>query len=143
MINDESIEHLYLCTDHLNKINIKFNIAMKLVQKYMIQNSNDPLKVIPKEYHSYLNIFSEEKVKHFLPPQKWNHHIDLLPTFKPKAFPNYKLAPKGMEELDKFLDENLEKGFIHPLKSPMASPFFFIGKKDQKLQPCQDLNTHM
>ena len=41
-------------------------------------------------------------------------------------------------ELDKFIDENLAKGYIRPLKSPMALPFIFISKKDGKLQPCQD-----
>ena len=47
--------------------------------------------------------------------------------------------------MDKFLKENLEKGYIRPSQSPMASPFFFVGKKDGKLRPCQDyryLNEH-
>ena len=41
-------------------------------------------------------------------------------------------------KLDKFIDENLAKGYIRPSKSPMAWPFVFISKKDGKLQPCQD-----
>jgi len=42
-------------------------------------------------------------------------------------------------ELDKFLKENLEKGYIRPSQSPMASPFFFVSKKEEgKLRPCQD-----
>ncbi len=41
-------------------------------------------------------------------------------------------------ELDKFLDENLSSGRIWPSKSPMASPFFFVKKKDGKLRPVQD-----
>jgi hypothetical protein len=36
-------------------------------------------------------------------------------------------------ELDKFLKENLKKGYIWPSQSPMASPFFFVSKKDGKL----------
>ncbi len=42
------------------------------------------------------------------------------------------------EQLDKFLDENLESGRIHPSKSPFASPFFFVKKKDSTLRPVQD-----
>jgi hypothetical protein len=38
----------------------------------------------------------------------------------------------------KFLKENLEKGYIRSSQSPMASPFFFVSKKNGKLQPCQD-----
>ena len=47
-------------------------------------------------------------------------------------------------ELDKFLDEQLKKGYIKPSKSPLASPVFFIKKKDGKLWLIQDywrLNT--
>ena len=55
------------------------------------------------------------------------------------------LTPQEQIELDKFLKENLEKGYIRPSQSPMASPFFFVDKKDGKLRPCQDywyLNEH-
>jgi len=48
------------------------------------------------------------------------------------------------DALTEFLNEQLQKGYIRPLKSPYASPFFFIKKKDGKLQPVQDyrkLNT--
>ncbi|THH01637.1 hypothetical protein EW145_g6879 [Phellinidium pouzarii] len=48
------------------------------------------------------------------------------------------MTPKEELALDKFLTENLCKGYIRPSKSPMASPFFFIGKKDNTLRPCQD-----
>jgi len=44
-----------------------------------------------------------------------------------------------------FLDEQLKKGYIRLSKSPYASPFFFIKKKDGKLHPVQDyrkLNKH-
>ena len=42
------------------------------------------------------------------------------------------------EELDRFITENLEKGYIVPSKSPMASPVFFVKKKDGKLRLIQD-----
>src|SRR5882757_27500 len=41
-------------------------------------------------------------------------------------------------ELDRFLEENLRKGYITPSKSPIASPVFFIKKKDGKLRLIQD-----
>ena len=43
--------------------------------------------------------------------------------------------------LDKFIDEQLLKGYIEPSKSPYASPFFFVKKKDGKLRPVQDYRT--
>ena len=42
------------------------------------------------------------------------------------------------DELDRFLKDNLRKGYIVPSKSPIASPVFFIKKKDGKLQLVQD-----
>ena len=57
----------------------------------------------------------------------------------------YNLTPEEQSELDNFLKEILEKGYIRPSQSPMASPFFFVDKKDRKLRPCQDyryLNEH-
>ena len=67
-------------------------------------------------------------------------------NFTPKSFKAYNLTPQEQIELDKFLKENLNKGYIRPSQSPMGSPFFFVDKKDGKLIPCQDyqyLNEHM
>ena len=58
--------------------------------------------------------------------------------FEPKSFKNYSLTPQEQIKMEKFLKENLEKGYIQPSKSPMASPFFFVDKKDGKLRPTQD-----
>jgi len=40
--------------------------------------------------------------------------------------------------VQKFLNDKLEKGYICESKSPYASPFFFVRKKDRKLRPVQD-----
>jgi hypothetical protein len=47
-------------------------------------------------------------------------------------------SPIEQEELDWFLENNLQKGYIQPSKSPIASPVFFVKKKDGKLQFVQD-----
>jgi hypothetical protein len=48
------------------------------------------------------------------------------------------MSPAEQVELDKWLEENLAKGYLQPSKSPMASPVFFIKKKDGKLRLVQD-----
>ena len=53
--------------------------------------------------------------------------------FEPKLFKNYNLTPAEQLKLDNFLREILEKGYIQPSESPMASLFFFVSKKDGKL----------
>ena len=100
---------------------------------------------IPKEFHKFLDVFSEEKAAWFPEPRQWDHKIEIKDTFIPKSFKTYNLTPQEQIELDKFLKENLEKGYIWPSQSPMASPFFFVDKKDGKVWPCQDyryLNEH-
>ena len=50
----------------------------------------------------------------------------------------YPLNRDEQTQLDAFLKDNLDMGRIRSSKSPMASPFFFIKKKDGKLRPVQD-----
>ncbi|SJL16260.1 uncharacterized protein ARMOST_19780 [Armillaria ostoyae] len=65
--------------------------------------------------------------------------LELVPNAKStldcKVYP---LNRDEQEQLDKFLDENLESGCITESKSPFASPFFFVKKKDGSLRPIQD-----
>jgi hypothetical protein len=53
----------------------------------------------------------------------------------------YRLTPKEEVTLKEYIMDHLHKGYIKPSKSPMASPFFFIDKKDGKLHPVQDYRT--
>jgi hypothetical protein len=63
----------------------------------------------------------------------------MKPGFEPKSFKAYSLTLEEHDQQEKFIKENLEKGYIRPLKFPMASPFFFVAKKEKgKLRPTQD-----
>ena len=86
----------------------------------------------------YHDVFDKKKAEQFPEPQPWDHAIDLKPDFVPKDCKVYPLTPQGHTEMDKFIDENLAKGYVQPSKSPMASPFFFVAKKSGDLWPCQD-----
>jgi hypothetical protein len=74
-----------------------------------------------------------------LPPRRpWDHAIELKPDAKPIASKIYPLSCTEQDELDKFLEEHLASGRIQTSKSPIASPFFFVKKKDGALRPVQD-----
>ena len=64
--------------------------------------------------------------------------IELIPDAKPVNCKVYPITPNKQVELDQFLHENLASGHIHPSKLPMASPVFFIKKKDGTLHLVQD-----
>src|SRR4051794_979127 len=67
-----------------------------------------------------------------------DHMIKLVPNVQPINCKIYPPNPNEQKQLDKFLKENLQSGRIRPSKSPMASPFFFVKKKDGTLTPVQD-----
>ena len=117
-------------TTSINKINVATELAIKENSK---KEEKTDKELVPEEFHKYLDIFSEEKAHRFPEPRPWDHKIKMKEGFELKSFKNYNLTPAEQLELDKFLKENLEKGYIRPSQSPMASPFFFVGKKDGKL----------
>src|SRR6266481_1471900 len=90
------------------------------------------------QYHDFKDIFSKEAFDE-LPPQKvWDHAIDLSPGIELPHSRTFPLSPAEQKELDDFLWENLVNGHIHPSKSPMGAPVFFIKKKDGSLHLMQD-----
>jgi hypothetical protein len=111
----------------------KTNIAMELaIENNSKKTDKTDEQLVLAEYHKYLDIFSEEKAHRFPKSRPWNYKIKIKEGFEPKSFKNYNLTPAEQIELDKFLKENLKKGYIRPSQSPMASPFFFVSKKDGK-----------
>ncbi|SJL15094.1 uncharacterized protein ARMOST_18576 [Armillaria ostoyae] len=96
-------------------------------------------QMVPESYRDFKDLFSKENFDDLPVRKPWDHAIELVPNAKNtldcKVYP---LNPIEQKELDRFLDENLASGRIKPSKSPMASPFFFVKKKDGTLRPVQD-----
>ena len=94
-------------------INAKMSMATEIQAELNRKKKDLPLeKQIPKEFHDFLDIFSEEKVARFPESRPWDHKIELKVTFIPKSFKTYNLTLEEQTELDDFLKENLEKGCI-------------------------------
>ena len=114
-------------------------IATQLAAEAADKTERPWYQQVPKEYHQYGKVFSDKAAQRFPEKRPWDHAIDLLPTAPTHL--NCKVYPLGesqQELLDKFLEEHLKKGYIRRSKSPYASPFFFVKKKDGKLRPVQD-----
>ncbi|THH03884.1 hypothetical protein EW145_g5927 [Phellinidium pouzarii] len=98
-----------------------------------------PLKdSIPAHYHNFIHLFEKKAAEQFPIERPYDHAINLKPDFIPRDCKLYSMTPQEEVALDEFLTENLRKGYIRLSKSPMASPFFFVDKKDGTLRPCQD-----
>lgn len=96
-------------------------------------------EMIPPEYRRHATVFSESESERLPEHQPWDHAIELVPgapeTMRTKIYP---MSLNKQEELNRFLKDNLRKGYIRPSKSPLASPVFFVKKKDGKLRFVQD-----
>ena len=120
-------------------INAKTSNAIEFHLKHDEKKDNLPVEeMIPEAYHEYLDLFSETNADRFPESRSWDHKIELEEGFEPKSFKTNNLTPEEQTELDKWIKENLDKEYIQPSQSPMASPFFYVKKKDGKLRPCQE-----
>jgi hypothetical protein len=114
-------------------------ISQRLAEAFK-RNSQptDYEKHIPPHLCDFQSVFSKESFDDLPESKLWDHAIELVADAAPKSCKVYPLAASEQKELDTFLKENLESGWICPSKSPMASPVFFIKKKDGGLCLVQD-----
>ncbi|KNZ76094.1 hypothetical protein J132_00248 [Termitomyces sp. J132] len=89
--------------------------------------------VVPPYLHAFEDGFSKALFDLLLEHKRWDYAIKLLPDFTLSSCKVYPLTPREQDELDAFLQENLDSSCICPSKSLMASPVFFIKKKDDSL----------
>lgn len=95
-------------------------------------------EMVPEQYREFTKVFSKPASERLPERKVYDHAIELVPDAKMFHSRVYPIPPNEQAALDKFLKENAEKRYIRESKSPMASPFFFIKKKDGELRPVQD-----
>lgn len=67
-----------------------------------------------------------------------NCTIEFMPGAKLPKPKIYSMTPREMDELRKYIDTNLARGFIQPAKSWVAAPVLFKEKKDRLMRLCVD-----
>src|SRR6266700_3829461 len=95
-------------------------------------------KHIPPHLRDVHSEFEKESFDALPESKPWDHVVELIPDATPKSCKVYPLALSEQKELDAFLKENLDSRWIRPSKLLMASPVFFIKKKDGTLRLVQD-----
>jgi len=86
--------------------------------------------MVPKRFHRWLKVFGKVESERMSVRKVWDHAIDLNNDFKASKARVYPLSRNEKEEIQKFVNEHLKKGYIRSSKSPQTSPVFFVGKKD-------------
>lgn len=140
-LNEETIEDQYeTSVASLMETNEETDITeirrFSPAVQFASQNQENETKTleerIPKEFHKFLPVFSNQAADRVPEHKPWDHKIELKPGFEPKSAKIYPLNPAQELEAKKFIDEHLKKGTIRPSESPMASSFFFVDKKRWK-----------
>jgi len=98
--------------------------------KIELSDQSSPLNWVPTHLHEFADIFLKESFDELPPHREWDHAIELVPGAKLRDCKIYPLSSGQQCELNTFIEDNLSSQRIQPLKSLLASPFFFIQKKD-------------
>ena len=69
-------------------------------------------EMVPKWFHKWLKVFGKVESERILVRKMWNHVIDLNDDFKVSKARVYSLSRNEKEEVQKFINEHLKKGYI-------------------------------
>ena len=103
-----------------------------------VKSEVEAKKLVLEKFHKWIKVFGKKQSERMPTRKIWDHTIDMKERFVPRKGKVYLLSREEREEVCKFINEQLRKGYIRPLKSPQTAPVFFVGKKDSKKQMVQD-----
>ena len=140
--SSERKQHFYA-----NKSEIKRALCTKqpmilLVYKEALLNANQLDSSLPSTIVSLLQEFDDvfpEQVPHGLPPIRGiEHQIDFVPGASIPNRPAYRSNPDETKELQRQIEELMEKGHVRESMSPCAVPVILVPKKDGTWRMCVD-----
>ena len=85
-------------------------------------------RLLPKEFHAYIDVFSKKEADTLPPHRDCDHHITLTGDLPSRHTPLYRMSDEERAACKRFIEENLSKGFIEASQSPFASPVLFVRK---------------
>jgi hypothetical protein len=149
--NDDKVRNDNIQIDHItmfiNSTNIENSIQStpinnpaedEYVSETLSVEPEEIRKIIPLEYHQYVDVFSKMKSELLPEHRKYDIPIELKEGKTAPWGPIYPLSKLESECLKEYINENLSKGYIRPSKSPAGAPIFFVKKKSGELRPVID-----
>jgi len=95
-------------------------------------------EMVPKKFLKWRKVFGKMKLERIPTRKVWDHTIDLKETFKPKKERIYLLSKDKRKKVQKFIDNQLRKGYIRFSKSSQMSLVFFVAKKNRSKRMVMD-----
>jgi hypothetical protein len=105
-----------------------FTYSMLIAEKAdRAKNTRTYKKAVPEHYQDFKKVFSEVKLECLSEYKPWDHKINLKPdTSSEHRSKNYPMSIDEQCKMDKFLEENVRKGYIQSSQSPFAAPVVFV-----------------
>jgi len=102
------------------------------------ENEETLRKLVPKRFWKWKKVFGKRESERMPVRKAWDHAIELKEGFTPRKGKVYSLLREEREEVQAFVEDQLQKGYIRPSKSPQISSVHFVAKKDGKRRMVQD-----
>ncbi|KAI1007213.1 hypothetical protein K3495_g995 [Podosphaera aphanis] len=98
----------------------------------------DPARKLPSYYYHHLPVFNFKGTDTLPHHPKCDHRIELKPNTTPTHCQLYNMSIEELQVLRKYLNEQLEEGFVRASKSPAAAPVLCAQKAGGGLRFCVD-----
>ena len=108
------------------------------LEAYRQSKNVDPLTILPPRYHAYVQAFSKQEADTLPLHGPHDHAIRLKEGTQAPTSALYGMSQNETQELRRYLDENLSKGFIRASRSESAAPVLFVKKPGGGLRFCVD-----
>ena len=140
--NERKQRNFYAKTSEVKRVLISKRPMIVLMYKEALLNTNQLDSSLPSVVVSLLQEFEDvfpEEVPHVLPPiRDIEHQIDFVPDASIPNRPAYRSNPEETKELQRQVEELLEKGYVRESMSPCAVPVILVPKKDGSWRMCVD-----
>ncbi|XP_012841286.1 PREDICTED: uncharacterized protein LOC105961600 [Erythranthe guttata] len=107
--------------------------------RYSFIIKKQPMTLVPlSPKQEFEDVFPEEVPPGLPPIRGIEHQIDFVPGATIPNRPAYRSSPEETKELQRQVDELLEKGHVRESMSPCAVPVLLVPKKDGTWRMCVD-----
>ena len=105
----------------------------------MKKKTSDPLSTLKKyQLEEFITMFTREEADKLPEHGDYDHEIRIEPNSKMQNKKTYGLPRMELEAAKIYIDDMLEKGFIRPSSSPVASPIILVKRPGGGLRFCVD-----